>query len=260
MIAALDEPSVETLPEQVAKSILGRIASGELRPGDQLPPHRELARLFDVGLSVVREAIQRLEVLKILETRQGIGTVVRPFQWMQLIYDPDLFMVGHDLIKAEEFWEARHAIERETIRLAVLRATAADLAAMAEVLEAAVPDPTDHDVHMGLNRAFHLAIARASGNGVLVDILAPLLDVRLPWAARNFSTIRAQEAWAVHRQMYRAIVAGDVQAAFSAIEAHAEVGSTLLEELDDSGKAATSAAAPNGEGAGRRRSRSRRSG
>jgi hypothetical protein len=60
--------------------------------------------------------------------------------------------------------------------------------------------------------------------------------------------------------MYRAIVAGDVQAAFSAIEAHAEVGSTLLEELDDSGKAATSAAAPNGEGAGRRRSRSRRSG
>ena len=233
MSARWCQPVFQTLPEQVAKTILGRIASGELKPGDQLPPQRELARGFNVGLSVVREAIQRLEVLKILATRQGVGTEVRPFRWMQLIYDPDLFMVGLDLIQAKEFWEARHGIERETLRLATLRAGPEELGAMQAILAQATPAPTDHDRHMELNRAFHLAIARAADNTVLEDILAPLLSVRLPFASRGFNAERARLAWEVHGDMYQAILAGDTARAAEALETHAKVGVVVLEAVEN---------------------------
>lgn len=226
------EPALhESLPEQVAKTILGRIAAGELEPGDRLPPQRELARAMDVGLSVVREAIQRLEVLKVLATRHGKGTIVQPVRWMQLVYDPVLFAVGIDRIEAAAFWEARHALEREVLRLATLRARPEDVAVLAKILAEADPAPTDHDVHMALNRAFHLAIVRAARNRVLEDMLAPLLSIRLPTAAARFDRTRSQATWDAHRLIHDAIVARDLGAAMHALVVHARVGSVVLEDM-----------------------------
>src|SRR3982751_5577004 len=65
------------LHEQVAKQIERLIAKGVLKPGDRLPPARELAVNFGVGRSSVRDAIRTLEVIGIVESRQGHGTVVR---------------------------------------------------------------------------------------------------------------------------------------------------------------------------------------
>ncbi|MFL5406024.1 MAG: FadR/GntR family transcriptional regulator, partial [Myxococcales bacterium] len=63
--------------EQVAEQIQKLIAEGTLKPGDRLPPERELATRFGVARSSIRDAVRTLEVMGILEPRQGTGTVVR---------------------------------------------------------------------------------------------------------------------------------------------------------------------------------------
>src|SRR4030081_960389 len=63
--------------EQVAEQIQRLIIRGVLKPGDRLPPERELTRKFGVARSSIRDAIRTLEVMGILEPRQGHGTVVR---------------------------------------------------------------------------------------------------------------------------------------------------------------------------------------
>jgi GntR family transcriptional repressor for pyruvate dehydrogenase complex len=119
-----------------------------------------------------------------------------------------------------QLWEARYAIEKETVRLAAARATEQDLAAMRQVLEEAVPDPTDYPENQRLNKAFHLALARASKNVVLVDLLAPLLDIQLGTMRTVFDAEISRETWEVHRAIYTAVAARDVAAAAAAMEQH----------------------------------------
>src|SRR5438552_13454686 len=63
--------------QQVADQIQRLILKGVLKPGDRLPPERELAQKFGVARSSVRDAIRTLEMMGIVEPRQGLGTVVR---------------------------------------------------------------------------------------------------------------------------------------------------------------------------------------
>ena len=64
------------LSDQLVERILASIATGELRPGDQLPSILETARRFDVGASTVREALIRLEAKGVIEIRHGAGVFV----------------------------------------------------------------------------------------------------------------------------------------------------------------------------------------
>ena len=70
------KPVTNTLGDQVTDAILQRIAKGDFKPGMALPPQRELASELGVGLAVVREAIQRLQVLHVVRTRHGSGTLI----------------------------------------------------------------------------------------------------------------------------------------------------------------------------------------
>src|SRR6266851_2637724 len=169
----------QSLPDQVAQSILERIATGELLPGHRLPSQRDLAASMGVGLAVIREAVQRLQALNIVEASHGAGTVIRPFRWMPLMYDPALFVLAVQRIGVRDLWETRRLIEGQVIRLAAERATEGNLAALRAVLERAEPLPLDYEASQALNREFHLALAHTTQNAVLEDLLAPLLDVHV---------------------------------------------------------------------------------
>ena len=117
------KPTIQNLPDQVAHTILQLIASGELRPGNRLPSQRDLAETMGVGLAVIREAVQRLAALNIVEASHGSGTIIRPFRWTPLIYDPTLFTMAAQQIGMRELWETRRLLEGQVIRLAVERAT-----------------------------------------------------------------------------------------------------------------------------------------
>jgi len=239
MSKAWPSPTVQTLPDQVAQTILQRIAKGELRPGHRLPSQRDLAQSMGVGLAVIREAVQRLAALNVIEASHGSGTVIRPFRWMPLIYDPGLFHLAMQRIGIRDLWEARRLLEGQIIRLAAERATAADLAAMRAVLERADPLPTDYKASQALNREFHLALARAGQNAVLEDLLAPLLDLHVDGAAHRFSRATSRLTWRAHRAIYEAVAAGSQAAADRAIQRHFEIGPIALREIDARSRAAS---------------------
>lgn len=231
MTKAWPNPVVQTLPDQVAQTILRRIATGKLRPGHRLPSQRDLARSMGVGLAVIREAVQRLQALNIVEASHGSGTVIRPFRWMPLIYEPSYFLLAAQSIGVHELWEARRLIEGQIIRLAAQRATPRDLAAMRAVLDRADPLPPDYEASQVLNREFHLALARAAQNAVFEDLVAPLLGLRTEGVSHRFTPTQCRRTWEAHERIYRAVARGSLKAADQAIAHHFKVGPIALDEI-----------------------------
>lgn len=226
------KPTVQSLPDQVAQAILQRIASGELMPGNRLPAQRELAESMGVGLAVIREAIQRLQALNIVEASHGSGTVIRPIRWMSLMYDPNLFFLAVRRIGVRDLWETRRLLESQVVLLAVERATETNLEAMRAILDRADPLPLDYETSQSLNREFHLALAHSTQNAVLEDLLAPLLEVRIEGEGQYFTRDHCRLTWEVHQRIYDAVANRDLAAAGKAMTAHFEVRPIALSQLE----------------------------
>jgi GntR family transcriptional repressor for pyruvate dehydrogenase complex len=223
------KPVAQSLPAQVAELIVQRIATGELATGHKLPSQRQLAQQMGVGLAVVREAVKRLEALNILDATHGSGTVVRPFRWMPLLYDPALFLLAIKRIGIRDLWETRRLLEGQIVRLAAERATRDNLDEIRAVLDRAVPLPLDYGVSQGLNREFHIAVAKGSQNAVLIDLLTPLVDVHIEGIAHHFTQEMCQRTWDAHEAIYRAVSKQDVAAAEKAMQQHFTIGPIAAE-------------------------------
>jgi len=185
-------------------------------PGDRLPPERELAAELGISRPALREATRRLVALGILRARQGSGTYVAEV-------DPgDLLVVRLRLEPLAAELAARRRTEEQ---LAVLERLAAGL-------DAALPDP---EAFAALDIGLHEAVAAASGNGVLVGVLANLADV-LRYSRRRTAGSGALRRGAVHDldDLVRAIGARDAAAAAEAMRRHLRA---VEAELDDRGPA-----------------------
>ena len=167
----------ETLPASIAGRLRGQIAAGELQPGRQLPGHRELATLYSVSLSSVREAISMLVSAGLVETRPGRGTYVAATGTA-----PSLARAGPPLSRkeVEELVEARVVIEVQLARLAAERASPAQVLALrgaVDRMDLAAASPSDYP---DADVDFHLALAEAANNRYLLqamtDIRALLRD------------------------------------------------------------------------------------
>ena len=120
--------------EQVAEQIRRLISSGALKPGDLLPPERELAAKLGVGRSSIRDAVRTLEVMGILEPRQGHGTVVRDLSADALVVPLSLVLTRkRELVT--ELLDVRRMIEPGLAARAAKNATAEEIAKMGEILE-----------------------------------------------------------------------------------------------------------------------------
>jgi len=234
------KPVAQSLPAQVAALIMQRVASGELASGHKLPSQRQLAQSMGVGLAVVREAVKRLEALNVLDATHGSGTVVQPFRWMPLIYDQSLFALAMKRIGIRDLWETRRLLEGQIVRLAAERAREDNLAEIRAVLERAKPLPLDYDDSSALNREFHIAVAKASHNTVLIDLLTPLVDIHFQGIAHHFTADVCRRTWEAHTAIYRAVAKHDVAAAERAMRDHFTVGPIAVETDTDGVAAARS--------------------
>jgi GntR family transcriptional repressor for pyruvate dehydrogenase complex len=171
--------------------------------------------------------------LRVLKAYHGRGTIVEGLKWNQLIFEPSLSVMALESQMLNQLWEARYAIEKETVRLAAARADDDDLAAMRSVLDEAVPDPVEYSENRRLNRAFHLALARAAKNDVLVDLLAPLLDIEMTAMRTLYDAEISRETWEVHRAIHGAVAARDVAAAAAAMEQHVAASDTEMRKLQE---------------------------
>jgi GntR family transcriptional repressor for pyruvate dehydrogenase complex len=158
-------------PELVMQEILGSIVSGELKPGDKLPPERELTKMFGVGRSTVREATAALALMGCLEMLPGRGTFLkrdfqpaRPFS----IKLSDIQAAANifDLI------EIREILECNAVKLAARRAEADHIRRMKETIAKMKGAVLNIQKFSEYDFEFHISIARATGNAVIHEMMA----------------------------------------------------------------------------------------
>ena len=155
------------LTELLIDEIRVLIEADSLQPGDKIPTEQELMKIFKVSRTSVREALSVLRQEGVVEIVQGKGTFLKKhYTPMPDIADPASRGLAH-------FVEARKILESSLARLAAERATEDDLDKMEStmaVLEAKDGEP-DVDAVINADLDFHYALARSTGNPVLLRLL-----------------------------------------------------------------------------------------
>ena len=166
--------------EEIADQIRGMVAAGRLRPGDRLPPERELAATFRVSRNTLREALRALELAGMIESRKGAtgGAFVRSGNPQVVVGGMrDLYHLG--AITPEHLTEARIWFSDMVVRVVCERATDADFDALQANIDAmARADAAgDFDERQRLNRDFHLILARATRNPIVAITMEGVMAV-----------------------------------------------------------------------------------
>jgi GntR family transcriptional repressor for pyruvate dehydrogenase complex len=172
---AFDTIRKSSAPEMVAEQILRKLSDGELEPGSQLPPQRELARMFGVGRSSVREAINALAVMGYLQSLQGRGTFIRdPLPSS----DPALSNLTVALRAGSllDLMEARELLECKSAELAAERAEASHIRTLEGLVEEMEASKGDYDRFLEADLAFHAELAEATGNRVIGEMTKLVLE------------------------------------------------------------------------------------
>lgn len=163
-----------TLSERLADSIVAIIHDEQLSPGQVLASSRDLAKRFDVTTPTVREALRRLEATGIVEFRHGSGTYVGDGISRRVLANPHRPRIDRESVL--ELVDARLVIEPA---IAAAAARARDEAALERLEEAATNALRPQDGDSRPETHFHVALAAASGNGLLAESVDALLAVRV---------------------------------------------------------------------------------
>jgi GntR family transcriptional repressor for pyruvate dehydrogenase complex len=217
--------------EEVAKQIEALILQ-KMRPGDKLPAERELAELLGVSRSSIRDAIRRLELMGLVEPRQGAGTVVREISPDALV-NPLANVIQHKRQLVGELLDFRRMLEPPLAARAATHASAEDVAAMEEILRRQSAKVRGGDVAVEEDSEFHYRIAMASGNSVVLKVVDIVMDLLRETRERSLqSQGRPQKSLAGHRRILSAIRRRDPAAAQAAMRQHiADVEKMVLGKL-----------------------------
>ena len=215
-------PESAALSERVIARISDAIVSGELTPGDRLPPERELAGQFGVSRTVVRDAIKTLSGRGILRVKRGAGNFVADPQ-EGAPAGPGAFAEGLSL-GGEGFgdlFEVRKVLEAQAAQWAARRRSDHHVGRLRGIVEEAYGHADDPDVLNETDARFHVAVAEASQNLVLVRVMFTLLDL-LATIRRETLDIagRARLSLDEHERIIEEIEARDPEAAREAMLAH----------------------------------------
>lgn len=207
----------DRLYQDLARKLMDELASGRYPIGARLPAERELSAAHGVSRPTVREAIIALEVQGLIEVKVGSGAYVR-----RLPGKEDL--PGFN-ISAFELTEARLLFEGEAAALAATQITEDELAEVARLVDAIAQENNDPRGSESADRAFHLAIAKATRNSAIHDAIERLWDLRAtsPEAALLHEKARTANIKPVvdeHTAILEGLRARDPAAARAAMRSH----------------------------------------
>ncbi len=211
----------------VAQKILEHIESGLLNKGERLPPERTIAEEMGVSRPAVREALSALQIMGVVESITGDGTYLKPEASNILSGSKTIAMLEENESPFEVF-RARRAIESAIIELAVSKVEPEDFENMRRALGAmrTAIETHDFEAYFEANRGFHLSIARASHNSILVKILERLfaLENQPLWrevVQKHLTTYQnINHYFSQHQKMLEAIESGDREGARALVYDH----------------------------------------
>lgn len=213
----------QKLNEQIAERIQEQITGGKLKPGDRLPPERELASLLNVNRATVREAIHLLRERGLVERKNGRGTRIVAMLPDSVGAAIDRFFVTNNCSQ-RELWDFRLIFEPKVAALAAANARPDDIKTLGAVLrnlEAAweaqnTADLASADAH------FHLTLAAASHNTLMLAVASGLNIVLERFMRNTHASAHSEESFRTHRIIYRAVSQHDADKAEHAMRQQME--------------------------------------
>jgi GntR family transcriptional repressor for pyruvate dehydrogenase complex len=208
------------LTMQVVDHVRSLIAKGEVKPGDRLPPERDLARQLKISRSSLRAGIGFLSAMGVLKSRHGAGTFVS--SGPPALDSSSLSVLGalHGFLPWQMF-EARLVIESSVASLAAERATDEHIAELAEEVTemyASIDDPHEYLIH---DVRFHRTVARASGNPILGALMETITANLYEHRSKTVvNSVDIKESAEMHREIYRSIRSHNPLKARQAMEQH----------------------------------------
>lgn len=223
----------ERLSKSVADDLLGRIAAGEIRPGDRLPTEQSLMAEYGVGRNTVREATQGLRTLGIIEIRPRIGARVLLSRAENALATSAIRALLNNRA-IDELNEARLILEPAAASRAAARRTPAQLDAIKLAharFRAAIEAGADF---AEADLDFHQTIAEASGNAVIARLLEPMHDLLLN-ARRVGATVPGvrERAMREHAAITEAIEQGSRKQARAAMIQHIRTAVWAIEQIKE---------------------------
>ncbi len=208
------------LPEQISARLLSLIKERSLRPGDKLPPERELAAMMEVSRPSLREALQALSILNVIEIRQGNGTYVTSLEPGLLVEHLD-FVFSLDDSTFLELLEARKILEVGIVVLAAQRITDDEIAGLEACLAKAHESVEDYQAFLQADLELHERIAEAARNPILTRIMATVSQLGIASRRRTVEIPGVPEQVLVdHRAIVVALKTRDPEAARQAMLQH----------------------------------------
>ncbi|WP_018305008.1 FadR/GntR family transcriptional regulator [Desulfitobacterium hafniense] len=226
---SIQKASRSTLVGQVTAQLEHMIESGQWQIGEKIPAEPELMDRFDVSRNTLREGIQALVHVGLLETRQGIGTTVKANSNFALA-------LAKKVQKSNlyETLEVRLGLEREAAQLAAGKRTAEDLQHMEACLELCKEAAQSHELgrFIEADTAFHKSVVKATHNTMFIEMYEHITDA-LQRSVDEVLRIRNPINYEneIHTNLFQAIQAGDSQLALDSVNHYLEDAKKSLSHL-----------------------------
>ena len=220
------KPEFETIRrnriyEEIARQI-EKMITEKMKAGDRLPPERQLAEMFGVSRSSIRDAIRTLEMSGLVEARQGLGTVVREHSADAMVNPLTQVLVQKRKLVGE-LLDVRKMIEPPLAARAAVHATSDEVEEMNNILRRQEEKMRGGELAIEEDNEFHYAIALAADNSVVLKVLDVLMDLLRETRERSLQVEgRPERSMADHRQILDAIKRQDAAGAEAAMRRHIE--------------------------------------
>jgi DNA-binding FadR family transcriptional regulator len=209
-----------TSAQSVARQLLDMIRRGVWKAGDQLPTEKELIEQLAVGRSTIREALQILSTLNVVQAAPGQGTFIKAPSASE-VFRPEIVGVLIGNIATLQLLEAREMIEPQCVRLAAIRATIVDLDAVERAIDEHEAAHCAGQPVSAMGGRFHIKLAEASRNPVAVTFMSSILGI-LAERARWIDAIAMQQRRELdeHREILEVVRSRDPDRAAEMMRRH----------------------------------------
>src|SRR5271170_929933 len=207
--------------EQIVQQVEDSILKGQLKPGDQLPAERDLAQRFGVSRTAVREAVKTLREKGLVEAFSGRGTFVTNGTSQAIRQSLDLMIRINQQDGSANLAELRFVLEPEIAGLAASRIEEQLLSTMREAVATMERNLNDPDAYVEADLDFHLALAEAVGNPLILSLLDSIVGLLREQRSRIFNIDGGPERGRFHhKRILAAIEQRDPVAAREAMRGH----------------------------------------
>lgn len=211
--------------------LLEYFTSNEIHPGDRLPPERHMSEQFGISRAALREALKTLQLLGLINVRQGDGYYLNKPKSMLLPAVVEWSLLLGEA-RVSDIMEARQKIEVDIAELAAIRRGGEELDQLKSILSIMKENMNDKNEYVLQDVEFHLTLAKASRNNILFEILSNIQTLLKAWIKSTVDGMESLESsYNEHLAIFKAVEAGNKEEAIATMEKHMESVSVHLNKV-----------------------------